>query len=328
MSEARTSILKTPRYPALDAARGVALLAMFVFHVCWDLAFFGLVPPALEFDPRFHAFGHAIAGSFIALAGIGLTLAARNGLDWPRALRRIGKIAAAALGVTVATYFIFPDAYIFFGILHLIAVAGLLCLPLLRAPSWLVGLIAAAAFLLPFVATDPAFNEPALLWLGLGTKTPITNDWRPLLPWYGVMLAGVLLGRAIVARGLPFGLSDWRPHGSGSRLLVLGGRHSLLLYLVHQPIFVAILFVISTISGPLYTPNIQSFQTSCEKQCVASGGQAPLCTRACGCIANEAEAQGMGRAVAQNRLSTDERKRFDEITKACIRTSAPIPPSP
>ena len=317
--------LKTPRWPVIDAARGVALVAMFVFHICWDLSFFALIPQTIEFDPRFHAFGHAIAASFIGLAGVGLTLAARNGLDWAQALRRLAKIAAAALAITVATYFIFPDAYIYFGILHLIAVAGLLSLPFLNAPAWLVAIAAAIALAAPLVAAQPAFNADALLWLGLGTKTPITNDWRPLLPWFGVMLVGVLLGRVILARGLPSRLADWRPASLPARALVLGGRHSLLLYLVHQPVFIAIVFVISMLVGPRYAATIEDFKSSCEKQCAASGGQAPLCTRACGCIADGSVAQGIDSAVARNQLSSDQRKTFDTITKACIHREPPAP---
>lgn len=239
----------------------------------------------------------------------------------------MAKIGAAALGVTIVTYLIFPDAYIFFGILHLIAVAGLLSLPLLAAPSWVVALVAACAIALPFAASGPSFNSDVLLWLGLGTKIPLTNDWRPLLPWLGVMLAGVLLGRAILARGLPAALADWRPRGTAGRALVLGGRHSLLLYLVHQPVFIAIVFVISIIAGPSGPANMDGFRTSCETQCVASGGQAGLCSRACGCIAEGAQAQGIGGAVAQNRLSGDQRKIFDDVTKACIRRDPP-PPTP
>ncbi len=319
MMQDETTPTKTPRWPAIDAARGVALLAMFVFHICWDLTFFGLAPQTLETDPRFHAFGHSIAAAFIGLAGVGLALAARNGLDWNQALRRLAKIGAAALGITIATYFIFPDSYIFFGILHLIAVAGLLSLPFIAAPSWLVALVAVIALALPLYVGGPAFNGDALLWLGLGTKIPLTNDWRPLLPWFGVMLIGLLLGRMILARGLPAWLANWRPSMAPAKALVWGGRHSLLLYLVHQPIFIGIVFVISILLGPRYTASIETFRATCQQQCLTSGGQAALCTRACGCIADGSEAQGIGGAVAQNRLSSEQRQKFDEITKVCIR---------
>lgn len=323
MTKDDTLAEKTPRWPIIDAARGAALLAMFVFHIGWDLSFFGLAPEELDSSPWFHAFGHAIAASFVALAGVGLALAARHGVNWEQALRRIGKIGAAAIGVTVATYFIFPDAYIFFGILHLIAVAGLLSLPFLRAPFWLTALVAIIALALPLVVSSPAFDSDALLWLGLGEKIPLTNDWRPLAPWFGVMLIGLLLGRMIVARGLPAPLAQWRPQTTPGKALVFGGRHSLLLYLTHQPVFIGIVFVISMLVGP--GAGVGAFRASCEKQCVSSGGQVALCARACGCIAEGAEAQGIGGAVARNRLSVDQRHTFDAITKACIHREPPAP---
>jgi uncharacterized membrane protein len=133
------------------------------------------------------------------------------------------------------------------------------------------------------------------------------------------MLIGLLLGRLIVARGLPASLSDWRPRSAPGQALVWGGRHSLVLYLVHQPIFIGIIFVISILVGPRYMASMETFRATCQQQCETSGGQAALCTRACGCIADGAEAQGIGGAVAQNRLSSEQRKTFDEITKVCIR---------
>ena len=120
-------------------------------------------------------------------------------------------------------------------------------------------------------------------------------------------------------------LDSWRPGGAVGRTLVLGGRHSLLLYLVHQPIFFALVFIASILVQPPYAASIETFRASCEQQCVTSGGLAGLCTRACGCIADEAQAQGIGGAVAQNRLSSTQRHAFDGITKACIRGDPPAP---
>ena len=140
-----TDRLAPKRWPALDAARGLALAAMFIFHLCWDLTYFHLIPRSLTDDPAFHGFGHAIAASFVIIAGIGLTLAARGGLDLYNALIRIGLIALAALGITAVTYLIFPDAFIWFGILHLIALASVLSLPLLHAPAVLISALALTA---------------------------------------------------------------------------------------------------------------------------------------------------------------------------------------
>ena len=319
------------RWPALDGARGLALVAMFIFHLCWDLAYFGFLPQSFLESPIFHGFGHAIAGSFILIAGIGLTLAARGGLDLHAALMRIGLIALAALGITAVTYLVFPDAFITFGILHLIALASLMALTLLKAPTWMVAAGAALVLILPLMVSEPFFDQPMVQWLGLGTHPPITNDWRPLAPWLGVMLIGLLLGRAIAANGLPGAWNIWSAQHIASRTLVLAGRHTLMLYLTHQPVFLALVFVAAMVFQPAadqITSGTSQFMSACEKQCLVTGGEAELCTRACTCIAEEARAQDMGRAVARNQLSPDEQIQFNNITKVCLRRLLPEAPSP
>lgn len=323
--------VSTQRWPALDAARGLALVAMFIFHVCWDLAYFRLTPEGFTDSARFHGFGHAIAASFVFIAGLGLTLAARNGLDLHSALMRIGLIAISALGVTAVTYLIFPDAFIWFGILHVLALGSALSLPLLFAPALLVAAIAFVALALPLLISDPALDAPVWQWLGLGTHPPVTNDWRPLLPWFGIMLLGLLAGRIILAKGLPQPLDTWQPRNLLGRSLVWGGRRTLLLYLTHQPVLFALVFVGATLTTPreMDILGVQSgFMRGCETQCVTTGGEAGLCARACGCIAQEATDKGMGRAVARNQLTPEEQTKFNDITKACLRRLMPQPPAP
>jgi uncharacterized membrane protein len=318
------------RWPALDAARGLALAAMFVFHLCWDLAYFRLTPEGFTDSAAFHGFGHAIAASFVFIAGIGITLAARGGLDLHAAFMRIGMIALAALGVSAVTYLIFPDAFIWFGILHLIALASLICLLLLSAPAALILMLALVTLILPAIISAPTFDIPLLQWLGLGTHPPLTNDWRPLLPWSGVMMLGLLAGRMIATRGLPV-FDAWQSRSIFGKSLVWSGKHTLLLYLVHQPVLFALVFVGATVTSPReadITGAQSGFMRSCETQCVTTGGKASLCTRACSCIAEDATSVGMGRAVARNQLTPDEQVKFNEITKACLRRLTPQPPAP
>ena len=321
----------TKRWAALDAARGLALMAMFVFHFCWDLAYFRLTPEGFTDSAGFHGFGHAIAASFVFIAGLGLTLAARGGLDLHSALMRIGLIAVSALGVTAVTYLIFPEAFIWFGILHLLALGSALSLPLLFAPARLVAALALIALVLPIVISEPALDAPLLQWLGLGTHPPITNDWRPLLPWWGIMLLGVLAGRAMAAKALPQWLEIWQPKNALGRACVWGGRHTLVLYLTHQPVLFALVFIGASLSAPREADLLgaqSGFMRGCETQCVTTGGEAGLCTRACGCIAQDATDKGMGRAVARNQLTPEEQMTFNEITKACLRRLMPQPPAP
>ncbi|MDB5648756.1 MAG: hypothetical protein JWL62_276, partial [Hyphomicrobiales bacterium] len=169
------------------------------------------------------------------------------------------------------------------------------------------------------LVSAPLLDHPAFWWLGLGTEVPRSNDWRPFVPWFGVMLVGVLLGRQIIARGLPARLSNWQPSGIGGCGLVFGGKHSLLVYLVHQPIFIAVIFVIAKIAGPQHMPASEPFAQACEAQCVTSSGNANYCKRVCGCIVEQAQAQNLWRGVMANKLSPEEHTRFTDLTKSCAR---------
>jgi uncharacterized membrane protein len=73
------------------------------------------------------------------------------------------------------------------------------------------------------------------------THRPATEDYVPLLPWFGVVLVGIAVGWWVVERRLR--ASQWVSRASAQWLIWLG-RHSLLVYMVHQPIMIGILRVL------------------------------------------------------------------------------------
>ncbi len=308
------------RLEAIDALRGLALLGMFAFHLIWDLGYFQLVSPELPYESAVMGFGHGVAASFLFLVGASLALASRHGVNMPAFWRRLLVISAAA-GVSAATYLLFPESFIFFGILHCIALSSLLALPLLRAPLWLVAMIALAALVAPLLIESPFFDAPAFWWLGLGTREPISNDWRPILPYFGVVLAGLAATRWILARGLPAWLTQWRAQASAGRALVWGGRHSLLVYLVHQPLFLAVLFMVARVVTPqaALAPPDDPFVASCTSQCVATSGGQQACRNVCLCISGEIrkEAPLWQRLIGEG-LSPADRVTIDGFTRQCI----------
>ncbi len=97
----------------------------------------------------------------------------------------------AALAITIVTRFVTPETYIFFGILHMIAIASIAGLAFLRAPWWLAVAFAAAVFAVDELIAIEWLNASALSWLGLGSVAPAASDFRPLFPW----LAPALLAR-------------------------------------------------------------------------------------------------------------------------------------
>ncbi|MBX9757319.1 MAG: DUF1624 domain-containing protein [Beijerinckiaceae bacterium] len=319
---------KPQRIEAVDAARGVALAAMAAYHFVWDLSFYKLIPPETFYNPRFQFFGHVIAVSFLALVGVSLALAARGGFNARSYWKRLAMVAGAAGLVSIGTYFYLPSAFIAFGILHCIAAASLIALPFLRAP-WIVSAGAGAAIVLaPLVLASHSFD--GLNWfVGLGIKEPRTLDWRPLFPWTGFTLIGLGLAQLVLARGVPEKIAQWRARGGLARALSFGGRHSLLVYLLHQLPLVAIVFIAATasanmgaISGGERPGEEAQFHSACAEQCAASGAQRPFCESACTCVVREAKNEGLWRNVLADRLDAAQGKRFDAITIACLRPDA------
>ena len=308
------------RIPALDALRGAALVGMFAFHLTWDLGFFRLIPEDFPYSAPVMNFGHVVAITFLALAGASLVLATRDGVDWRAFGRRFAMIAGAAAAITLGTLYLFPDAFIFFGILHCIAVSSLLALAFLRAPPWLALVVAALMAVAPVVVALPALDNLFGWSLGLSAHPPRTNDWRPLLPWGGAVLAGLGLMRLALARGLPAWLANWRADSTWSRGLVWGGRHSMLVYLTHQPVFLAVVWLAAMAIGPQEAsplPEELQFQESCVSACATASANAPACTALCGCVADGARAAGLWRPRMDNRLTPVQRQTIDGLTRTC-----------
>lgn len=330
------------RWQALDAARGLAVLAMVVFHVIWDLAHFGYGPANLPWSAPVKIFGHSIAFAFLFIAGVALVLANREQMRWPAFWRRFALIAAAAALVTAGTYALFPTSYVFFGILHCIAVASLIAVPFLFAP-WPAAFACGAFFLLggEFFASS-AFNADWLQWIGLSTSEPMTQDWRPLFPWAGALLLGVAGGKlALPLYGERLGVSGegisrermtqkssrdfatppnpQAPHPnplptSGERgPLPFLGRHSLFIYLVHQPALFALFMGLAYLLPPAV--DATEFVASCEARCMNEGGEGKICHDACACTAREAISS---KALAGVKDEAERGRRLNEIAQRCV----------
>jgi uncharacterized membrane protein len=230
------------RILAVDLARSVALLGMAVFHFTWDLELFGHIAPGTTIQGGWAIFARAVAGSFLFLAGVSLVLAHGDGIRWRGFLRRLAMVAAAALAITAATFLAMRDAFIFFGILHSIAVASVLGLLFLRAPVWLILAAAAAVWLLPDLARAPAFDPRWLAWTGLAETPPRSFDLVPVAPWFAATLLGIAAGRMGQAAGLWDRLRTASP-GPVLAAAAWPGRHSLAVYLLHQPVLIGLVWL-------------------------------------------------------------------------------------
>ena len=238
---------KAARVALVDAARGIALVAMIVFHFFWDLEFFSLAETNVTGSPFWVAFAHTTAGSFLVTVGVSLVLAHGAGLRSKSFWRRLGLVAAAAGLVTLGSWFTSPDALIWFGILHCIAVSSVLGLAFLRLRLRFVIVAAVMCLTAPAIWTSPVFNAPGWLWLGLASDPPPADDYIPLLPWFGLVLAGIAAARLALAARPQETWARWQPRHPVSRLLAFGGRHSLIVYLVHQPLLLGALWAMASL---------------------------------------------------------------------------------
>ncbi len=161
------------RIELLDLLRGAALVAMAVYHFTWDLEHFGYVHPGMTEFGAWKLFARSIATTFLFLVGFSLVLAHADGIRWPAFRRRLAMIVAAALAITVVTWFTIGEGFIFFGILHEIALASLLGLAFLRVPWPATLAFAALVVAAPHFLRNPVFDHPVWWWLGLSSHRPL-----------------------------------------------------------------------------------------------------------------------------------------------------------
>ncbi|MDQ6438234.1 DUF1624 domain-containing protein [Mesorhizobium sp. LHD-90] len=305
----------TGRIEALDVARGMALVAMAIYHFTWDLEFFGYVLPGTTGFGGWKLFARCIASSFLFLVGISLVLAHGRGIRWPSFWRRFAMVASAAAAISAVTFFAVPGAFIFFGILHQIALASLLGLLFLRLPWRLTLVVAIAVVAVPQFFRAEVFDHPALWWVGLAPVNPRSNDYVPLFPWFGAVLFGIAAARLAIDGGLAALLAALHP-GRWSRPLQFIGRHSLAFYLIHQPVLIGCVWLFAQLfPAPQQTPEV-GFRYSCEASCKQTRDEA-FCARYCACMLDNIEASGDLPKVLAGEMDDELRDRVTGAAGLC-----------
>ena len=236
------------RFWEVDTLRGVAIIMMVLVHLRYDLVYYGGYRAALLVAPFWPNFARTTASIFMFLVGVSLTLSYSRAKGdsqghsplFPKYLKRGLIVFGWGMVITLVTWLLLREGAVFFGILHFIGVSIILAYPFLRLrfPSLLAGVV---LIVIGGYLSRQTFAFSWLLWLGFVPERLAGVDYYPLLPWFGVVLIGVFAGQMLYCGSTRrIALPDW------SRVLPIRwlgfmGRHSLLIYLVHQPLIIAVL---------------------------------------------------------------------------------------
>jgi len=239
------------RFVELDLLRSFAIVGMVFLHILWDLDYFEILP----LNRDIYRFQVIIPLVFFLLVGICLAVGRNKREGQPieqqkayhaRLVLRGLKIFSIGMLFTTVTMLAMPDRPIIFGVLQFIGLSIILSIPFLRLRSFNV-LFAALFILAGFVAGGIVVESPTALHLAIGLHQANvwehTIDYFPLLPWFGVTLFGVALGNFLYCGNerrfkMP-DFSERKPVAAFSWL----GRHSLAIYVLHQPVIAGALFI-------------------------------------------------------------------------------------
>jgi uncharacterized membrane protein len=305
-----------PRLAAIDVLRGAAVVGMIAYHFSWDLWSNGLIYADVIGDPGWKAFARTVAGTFIGLSGFNLVLAHRDGFRRGLFLRRLAIIAGAAILVSIGTWLAMGDQFVYFGILHCIAVTSVIALAFLRTPAWFTILAGAGAVAAPFFLADDVFDWPPLLFIGLSPHPRPTVDYVPLLPWLGIVLLGMALARLALDHGIVARLAGWHP--PAARPLAFIGRWSLPIYLLHQPILIGALSLAMPFLGSGQDALGRQFMQACTRSCEASAARPGICPATCGCVVTGARGAGLLEPAMKGTMTPEQSSSWDAIVQTCL----------
>jgi len=264
----RTSI----RFWEIDSLRGVAIITMIVYHLMWDLWYWGVFPNVVLWEGFWLYWQRFTCGTFLTLVGVSMTIVyrrerERRGPDanlFPKFFWRGLKVFGLGLILTVVVA-VAGVGLDDFGILHLIGISTILAYPLLRY-KWLnLGLwvlFSLAGKWIEQFHFDGIWYFPQVgnwmgwpIWidgrwfapLGITPTHYPAVDYFPIIPWFGVVLLGVWFGNWFYANNRRLvDLPEWGGLYPFTGLQFLG-RHSLLIYMIHQPLLLMMLYLLGVV---------------------------------------------------------------------------------
>lgn len=227
-------LLKTHRLAEIDLLRGIAILLMIIFHTIFDLAYFYQWP--IDYlDGFWYYQGKTSAILFMLVSGISCTLSHNS-------LRRGLQVLGIGLMITATTYVFSPTMYIQFGILHLLGIGMITSSYWKRYNSLALAIAGTVCIAIGQAAANLKITTPWLIPFGLTPPGFASFDYYPLFPWLGVILYGMAAGKFLYStkRAVWPTAIYYRP----IRCLNWLGQHSLVIYLIHQPLILTGLYAV------------------------------------------------------------------------------------
>ena len=234
------------RIRILDFLRAVAILAMIFYHFVYDLGDFGYVNLITVVNGYWKLFAQSIGCSFLFLSGISFWVSVMNQISWPKYIKRLSFLLSAALLVSLATYIQFGQAFIFFGILHLLAVCSIFALLIFRLPIIVLLALGVGLLILPqYYHESQYYNETLfssryLVWTGLYNGRTGSVDFYAFMPWSAAFVFGLASAKVFIKprnfhNTSPLSFKEEKTNFFLTIMLGMG-RNSLLIYLIHQPL--------------------------------------------------------------------------------------------
>lgn len=219
------------RFAEIDLVRGISLSLMIAFHLLWDLDYYGMKP----LDRQMYQFSPGIAVVFFLLVGISIILASQKKTA-KQFIVRGSIILFIGCCISAISMIVLPEKPVYFGVLHCIGVSMIISpifiklntrqLYYLSIPVMMFGIM---------IGNLNVLEAGPLMVLGLHSSSLQTVDYFPMFPWFGIVLFGMALSGILYKDGkrqFPFpDITKYKP----TRMMSWLGRHSLPVYLIHQP---------------------------------------------------------------------------------------------
>jgi len=236
------------RLQLLDFIRGIAIGLMFIFHLSFGLNEMNLINVNFSNDYFWISFRAVIIFLFLTLVGIGLVLSSyknKNNTYFQSLLsKRLLLLFTYMMLITLFSYYVRPQYYVYFGILHLIFISSILGHALTKVSSKYLLLVSLLFIIIGLSIESPHLNHPLIYWLGLGSNPAISDDFAPLLPWFALVVFGIILGQKLCqSTEINQTISQWRAKNWVTKLICWGGKYSIHLYFLHFQFFYFIIWL-------------------------------------------------------------------------------------